>query len=121
MVTGATSGIGKKYAEILSETGFKVILMGRNKELLASVSSELKNETKTICLDLSECNSADDYGPVREVLKSGEDKSEQIKVSLLINNAGCSFPGEFEPNKVGRILKVINVNIRPTIILPKIV
>ena len=37
LVTGATSGIGKKIAEKLSERGWKLILTGRNEEVLTEM------------------------------------------------------------------------------------
>ncbi len=43
LVTGATSGIGKAIAIQLSQCGAKVILSGRNLELLEETSSEIGN------------------------------------------------------------------------------
>ena len=53
LVTGATSGIGKKIAEKLSERGWKLILTGRNEEVLTEMKNRLGN-TEIISADLSE-------------------------------------------------------------------
>ena len=41
LITGATSGIGKACAEILSKNGYKTILIGRRNEKLQSLSKKL--------------------------------------------------------------------------------
>ena len=37
VITGATSGIGKKMSEYLYEKGWNLILTGRNREVLANL------------------------------------------------------------------------------------
>lgn len=41
MVTGATDGIGKEFAVQLAKAGFNILLVARNKELLAQTASEI--------------------------------------------------------------------------------
>ncbi|KAK4822236.1 hypothetical protein QYF61_011877 [Mycteria americana] len=58
LVTGATDGIGKAYAEELARRGMKVALISRSKEKLDQVASEIKEkykvETKVIVADFGE-------------------------------------------------------------------
>ena len=41
MVTGATDGIGKEFAIQLAKAGFNILLVARNKDLLAQTASEI--------------------------------------------------------------------------------
>ncbi|MEQ2290224.1 hypothetical protein AMECASPLE_001258 [Ameca splendens] len=57
VVTGATDGIGKAYAEELARRGFAIILISRSQEKLDDVSKAIASkcgvETKTIAADFS--------------------------------------------------------------------
>ena len=46
LVTGATSGIGKSTAELFAKNGYDLIITGRRKDRLESVSKELKRIIK---------------------------------------------------------------------------
>ena len=52
LITGATSGIGKACAEILSKNGYKTILIGRRNEKLQSLSKKLNEPSLPLQLDV---------------------------------------------------------------------
>lgn len=54
LVTGASSGIGRDFAIILSKLGYDIILVSRDKEKLQSVAKELETKTEVISLDLAD-------------------------------------------------------------------
>jgi hypothetical protein len=91
LITGASSGIGKAFAEALSARGANVILVARSGDKLRSVASEIKKKSKVkaevIVADLS-----DPRAPARvhaAVTKKG------YQVDVLINNAGFGTQGQF--------------------------
>ena len=43
LITGASDGIGKAYAQELASRGFNIVLMARNQEKTDNVSNEIKN------------------------------------------------------------------------------
>ena len=45
VITGATSGIGRSTAEGLARMGTSLVLIGRNKERLASIGEEIVDGT----------------------------------------------------------------------------
>jgi len=99
-VTGASSGIGRDIAKILSEKGYELIVTSRDKEKLEELSRELKTNVKILTADLAKED---------EVLALYEKvKGEQIDV--FINNAGLGTIGEFWNTNLETELELIHVN-----------
>lgn len=107
LVTGASTGIGKEFANIHAETGGDLIIVARRKEKLESLKAELEKQYKVhvmvIAKDLSQ--------PVapREIYT--EVKSAGIEVDYLINNAGFGGVGKFHERAWEQDLAMINLNI----------
>jgi NAD(P)-dependent dehydrogenase (short-subunit alcohol dehydrogenase family) len=87
IVTGASRGIGKAIAEILSAEGMKVALVARSNPDLELVASSLPNESLVQAVDLREPDSANQI-IAATVGKFG-------KLDLLVNNAGATKRGDF--------------------------
>lgn len=79
LITGASSGIGEKIAQLFSEHGYKTILVGRNKLKLNRLSIQLNNSSFHIA----------DFNQPEEVDKLCNTLLEQGEpLHALINNAG---------------------------------
>lgn len=62
VISGATGGLGKVVAKVLAEQGAKLVLLGRNEEKLANLTTELElldDEALTLTVDLSDPEAAD--------------------------------------------------------------
>ena len=99
LITGASSGIGKEMAIILSEKGVDLVLVAREQSKLEEVQKELKTDSQIISTDLGDAeNCTELYRKVKDV-------------DILINNAGFGTFGEFTDTDLVTELNMINLNI----------
>ncbi|GAB0087133.1 very-long-chain 3-oxoacyl-CoA reductase [Sergentomyia squamirostris] len=86
VVTGATEGIGKAYANELAKNGLKVILISRSLSKLEAVAKEIEtkhgSETRVIEADFT-------GGP--EVYAKIEKLILGLEIGVLVNNVGMSY------------------------------
>ncbi len=108
LITGASGGLGKDFAEIFAREGYQLILVARSQEKLQSITQELEDKYKVKVLylvqDLSEENSANKI--YQEI------KADNIKLDVLINNAGFGKFGAFIDEDVATLGEMINLNVR---------
>lgn len=110
LITGASSGIGRDMARILSNRGYDLILVARRKDKLEQLKSELKTDITVITMDVSSTfNCMKLYNKVKK-----ED------IDILINNAGFGLFGEFANNDLDKELDMIDVNIKAVHTLTKL-
>lgn len=110
LITGASSGIGKDIAKILSQKGYELILVARDEEKLENTKQELggKNNIELITMDLSK----------EENCKTLADNVKDI--DLLVNNAGFGDCGSFEKTDLDKDIKMIETNVIAYHILTKL-
>ncbi|EFA10853.1 very-long-chain 3-oxoacyl-CoA reductase [Tribolium castaneum] len=87
VVTGATDGIGKAYAELLAKKGLNIVLISRTREKLEKVANEIASkyhvETKIIEADFTQTDPI--YTHIDKQLTG-------LEIGVLINNVGMSYP-----------------------------
>ena len=112
LITGASSGIGRDMARILSSMGWELILTAteRSRGELEKLASELQTDCEVFCCDLSRKDGA------FELYRFCNGKS----IDMLINNAGFGVFGEFDKTSLKTELDMISVNIRSLHILTKL-
>ncbi|NOQ26377.1 MAG: SDR family NAD(P)-dependent oxidoreductase [Bacteroidales bacterium] len=86
LITGATSGIGRATAKILSQNNFDVIITGRRKELLEDLEKEIKLESssKIYILNFDVRNKEEVDSAIDSLPK------EWKNIDVLVNNAGLA-------------------------------
>ena len=109
VITGASSGIGRDMAKLLSEKGYDLILVARRKERL----EELKFSTnvKLFCYDLSQ----------KEQVLEFYHQIQHERISVFINNAGYGVFGEFLDNSLEDELGMLSTNVTAVHILTKLI
>lgn len=110
LITGATSGIGRDMAVILSKMGCDLIIASRDTQKMIQVARRLPTNVRTIPVDLSK--EADCYRLYEEV------KGENI--DILINNAGFGAFGPFSSIPLETELNMLDLNVRAVHILTKL-
>lgn len=112
LITGASSGIGRDMARILSKKGYELILVARDEEKLTNLNKELGNNAHIIVADLS----------IKEqCIKVYEQTVNECgKIDILINNAGFGLCGEFHETDLDTELSMIDTNIKGVHILTKL-
>ncbi len=85
LITGAGSGLGRQFAETLSDAGASVVLAARRRKKLEETAELVRNKGgKAICLELDVTDSLSVTNCVRETT------SEFGAPDILINNAGIA-------------------------------
>lgn len=109
LVTGASSGIGKELAIYLSELGFDLILVARDKEKLEELQKLLKTTVKIVIVDLTS------EKKVKELYMLTKNEN----IDLLINNAGFGLYGDYLEADLLKELDMIELNIKAVHILTR--
>jgi uncharacterized protein len=88
MVTGASSGIGAKYAERLAAQGFDLVIVARNKQRLTELASKLSSQfgIKVEILSL-------DLGLVDDLSQAVSALYTNSSIDLIVNSAGLGPEG----------------------------
>jgi short-subunit dehydrogenase len=102
VVTGASSGIGKAFAQVLAAEGFDLVLTARREDRLRELAASLPVKTEIFAADLGEADAP------RRLFEFTQ--SRGIAPALLINNAGFGVFGEFRNLELDRQLEMVRVN-----------
>uniref|UniRef100_UPI0037E792FA hydroxysteroid (20-beta) dehydrogenase 2 n=1 Tax=Semicossyphus pulcher TaxID=241346 RepID=UPI0037E792FA len=111
VVTGATSGIGKAYANELAQRGLDVVLVSRSNDKLQAVAKEIEEQfgrrTRTIQVDFT------DGHCIYPVIAKG---LQGLEIGILVNNVGMAYSETFDhfldvPEAEEKITHVINCNV----------
>ncbi|MBQ3600102.1 MAG: SDR family NAD(P)-dependent oxidoreductase [Lachnospiraceae bacterium] len=103
IITGASSGFGKEFVKLLSQDPSidELWAIARNQENLDALSKEYK-KIKTFSLDLSH---AENIKKLENILKS-----DNPKISYLINNAGYGKFGNYAVLNIDESLNMMHLN-----------
>jgi uncharacterized protein len=107
LITGASGGIGEAFARQLAGKGMNLILVARSQDKLAALAADLSNAHRVradvIAADLVQPGAAQGvYDRARAL---------DLRVDLLVNNAGFATHGFFEQLPLARQLEEIALNV----------
>ncbi len=106
LITGASGGIGKCFAQKLAAKNTNLIIVARSEDKLNALAQELQQQYKinveVIVKDLSQISAP------QEVFNDVQAKG--LSVDILINNAGFGDYGEFVQTDCDRQIQMIQLN-----------
>ena len=114
LVTGASSGLGRGFAERLAERGMSLVLTGRNQARLEDVAQQIRGAApraavETVVTDLSRPSG------VSALLERVGDR----EVEVLVNNAGFGSYGPFAESDGAREADEVAVDVAAVVALAR--
>lgn len=103
VITGASSGIGEAAARLLAAEGVHVILAGRRRERIDTLTSEIGALATAAYVDVREADQVTELFDLVRKQHGGLD--------LLFNNAGLGIHGAFVDSKPSEWREQIDVNL----------
>jgi uncharacterized protein len=104
VVTGASSGIGREFAQQLAAAGINVVMVARRLNMLQDLAAELAGhygvDSRAVGVDLS------DPGALTPIA----DATADIDVGLLVSNAGAALPGPFVDSDLQAQRAIVRLN-----------
>ncbi|RBA23395.1 SDR family oxidoreductase [Herminiimonas fonticola] len=88
LITGASSGLGARFAKVLAMAGAQVVLAARRVDRLKELRAEIEAEggaAHVVTLDVT------DYASIKSAIAHAE--TEAGAIDILVNNAGVSGSG----------------------------
>lgn len=106
LITGATGGLGKAYAEAYAAQGASLILVARREQELNEIADALRGRHGVDVL-VRPCDLCD--AAARDALVA-ELAERQISVDVLVNNAGYGVYGDFAEGDADRQVGMVELN-----------
>jgi NAD(P)-dependent dehydrogenase (short-subunit alcohol dehydrogenase family) len=112
LVTGASSGLGLRFAKVLARCGAKVALAARRADRLEALADEIRAEGGQA---LAVAMDAADAGQLVAAVQAAEDGLGLV--TILVNNAGIPDAQRAHRMPLELIDRVIDINIRAPFVL----
>ena len=107
LITGASSGLGLEFADLLAAQKVNLVLAARRQEPMEKLASDLRQkhgvDVLVEAIDLAAPGAAGR-------LKSNLD-ARAVAIDVLVNNAGYGLHGDFQEMPIERTLEMIQLNI----------
>ncbi len=95
LVTGASAGIGKAFAQVFAEDGLDLVLVARRKERLEELANEL-SKSHGAASTVIEADLADPEAP-QQIFERLQ--ADGVDVDILVNNAGFGVPEDYKDSQ----------------------
>jgi len=107
LITGTTSGLGKRFAQVLASKGAKVAITGRRVERLEDLKTQIEADGGTVAavpLDVTDEQS---------IINCVEETEKQLgPITLLVNNAGMNIEGLVVNVETEEFDRIMSTNVR---------
>ncbi len=107
MITGASKGLGAAFAKELAGRGMNLVLVARSIDTLQDLADSIGAECGVRCVVLQADLAT--WDAVKRIMTELE--RLDLKIDLLINNAGLGLTGDFLSHDLAKELASIQVNV----------
>lgn len=105
LITGASTGIGKTYAQRLARRGYDMVLVARDRARLETLAEELRQDGATAEVLVADLTQSSDLARVEQKLEGDP------AISFFLNNAGIATVAPQLQTPVETIEKLIALNV----------
>lgn len=105
LITGASTGIGRVYAQRLAERGYDLVLVARDRTRLELLAGELRKNGTLAEVLVADLTQATDVAQVEEKLE------KDSEISFLLNNAGIATVEPQLKTSIKTIENLISLNV----------
>ena len=112
LITGASDGLGKAFAQELAQYGFNLLLVSRTQEKLSRLQEEIEVlgvQVRTVCADLSD-SSEHTYTRITTA-------AQDVDLSMVINCVGVTVHRLYADVPPATLRRLLSVNINTTSII----
>jgi NAD(P)-dependent dehydrogenase (short-subunit alcohol dehydrogenase family) len=113
VVTGASAGLGRRFARVLHAAGATVVVAARREDLLGALADELGDRIVAVRCDVAV---RDDC---RRLIASATEVGAG-RLDVLVNNAGISVIGPAEHEPFEQFQRVVDVNLNAVFLLSQL-
>ncbi len=103
VVTGASSGLGDRFARVLHGAGATVVVAARRAERLEALAADLSDRVVVVPADLTVA--ADRERLIEEAFDVAG------RIDVLVNNAGYGVPSPAESESIDRFEQTMDINV----------
>lgn len=105
LVTGASSGIGRQFCEVLAQKGWNLVLVARRESLLKSAQEELqKKYSIDVAFITADVSKEEDRQRILNAMTT-------YQISFLVNNAGIFARAPFAEQDMLTLQSMMDINI----------
>ena len=112
LITGATSGIGKAFADELARRHYDLIITGRRKEVIDCTADELKrNHQVSVKVVIADFSIEEEVDQLLRIIE------KEPNLEVLVNNAGYGTNKIFHNDDIDRQLEMLKVHVTTPVML----
>lgn len=112
VITGATSGIGKAYAEYFAAHGYDLLITGRRREVIHHVATEIMaNYGVNVDIVIADLCKNEDISLLLQVI------GKRKNIGALINNAGYGIDCKFSDDELDHQMEMLKVHVNAPLML----
>jgi len=112
IVTGTSSGLGRRFAEVLDGAGARVVLASRRHEADVELAARLRDALPVAC-DVRR------PGDREALVRAATERFGQV--DILVNNAGIAYAGPAEEESQEHLADLIDTNLTAVFALAQLV